>query len=75
MTRPALAMLLGACLTSMACAGAVRQEPDAVDLAIAATTDVHGRLIGWDYNAERPDTACDAMQRWCIPVRRRSGSS
>ncbi|HVX39536.1 MAG TPA: 5'-nucleotidase C-terminal domain-containing protein [Gemmatimonadaceae bacterium] len=29
---------------------------DAVDLVVAATTDVHGALRGWDYYADRPDT-------------------
>ena len=28
-----------------------------VDLVIAATTDVHGRLRGWDYYADAPDAA------------------
>jgi len=27
-----------------------------VDLVVAATTDVHGRLTGWDYYAGRPDS-------------------
>ena len=30
--------------------------PSAVDLVIAATTDVHGRLRGWEYYANAPDT-------------------
>ncbi len=29
---------------------------DSLDLVVAATTDVHGHLRGWDYYAERPDT-------------------
>lgn len=28
-----------------------------VDILIAATTDVHGRLLGWDYFADAPDQA------------------
>lgn len=28
---------------------------DSVDLVVAATTDVHGRLRGWDYYADRAD--------------------
>ncbi len=28
-----------------------------IELLIAATTDVHGRLRGWDYQADRPDSA------------------
>ena len=30
---------------------------DRVELTLAATTDVHGRLRGWDYYADRPDPA------------------
>ncbi|HJU89529.1 MAG TPA: 5'-nucleotidase C-terminal domain-containing protein [Gemmatimonadaceae bacterium] len=30
--------------------------PDQVELLIAATTDVHGRLRGWDYYENAPDT-------------------
>src|SRR5665213_3291081 len=30
--------------------------PGAYDLVVAATTDVHGRLRGWDYEANRVDT-------------------
>jgi 2',3'-cyclic-nucleotide 2'-phosphodiesterase/3'-nucleotidase/5'-nucleotidase len=29
---------------------------DSTDLVVAATTDVHGRLRGWDYYADAPDT-------------------
>jgi 2',3'-cyclic-nucleotide 2'-phosphodiesterase (5'-nucleotidase family) len=40
------------------CAPASR-TPDAVavDLVVAATTDVHGRLRGWDYYSNGPDSA------------------
>ncbi len=31
--------------------------PDTVDLVVAATTDVHGRLRGWDYYRNAPDSA------------------
>jgi 2',3'-cyclic-nucleotide 2'-phosphodiesterase (5'-nucleotidase family) len=43
---------------SVACAGAPRSagSNESVDLVIAATTDVHGRLTGWDYYAGVPDT-------------------
>ncbi|MFI5243550.1 MAG: metallophosphoesterase, partial [Gemmatimonadales bacterium] len=37
-------------------APAARQAGD-VTLLVAATTDVHGHLVGWDYYANRPDTA------------------
>jgi 2',3'-cyclic-nucleotide 2'-phosphodiesterase (5'-nucleotidase family) len=30
--------------------------PDRVELLVAATTDVHGRLRGWDYYDGKPDT-------------------
>jgi 2',3'-cyclic-nucleotide 2'-phosphodiesterase / 3'-nucleotidase / 5'-nucleotidase len=32
-------------------------ERDTVEIVIAATTDVHGRLRGWDYYTARPDSA------------------
>ena len=31
-------------------------DADHFDLVVAATTDVHGRLRGWDYEANRPDS-------------------
>ena len=33
------------------------QKPAPVDLVVAATTDVHGYLRGWDYYTNRPDSA------------------
>jgi 2',3'-cyclic-nucleotide 2'-phosphodiesterase (5'-nucleotidase family) len=33
-----------------------RPAASSIDLVIAATTDVHGRLRGWNYEANRPDT-------------------
>ena len=30
--------------------------PDTVDLVVAATTDTHGRVRGWDYYADAPDS-------------------
>lgn len=30
---------------------------DSIEIVIAATTDVHGRLRGWDYYTARPDSA------------------
>ena len=33
------------------------RQPGDVTLLVAATTDVHGHLVGWDYYANRPDTA------------------
>ncbi len=34
-----------------------RTTRDTVDIVIAATTDVHGRLRGWDYYTARPESA------------------
>ncbi|HUQ84147.1 MAG TPA: 5'-nucleotidase C-terminal domain-containing protein [Gemmatimonadaceae bacterium] len=49
----ALALALAGCAGNPSPGGA-----DAtVDLVVAATTDVHGRLTGWDYYADRADTA------------------
>jgi 2',3'-cyclic-nucleotide 2'-phosphodiesterase/3'-nucleotidase/5'-nucleotidase len=36
---------------------AERAANDTVEIVIAATTDVHGRLRGWDYYTGRPDSA------------------
>lgn len=56
-------LLLVATLFAASCApppGArgeiVSDRGDTLDLVIAATTDVHGWLRGWDYFANRPDT-------------------
>lgn len=54
-------------LAVVACSSAGRRERpttavtpgtpyDTVEIVIAATTDVHGRLRGWDYYTGRPDT-------------------
>lgn len=59
----ALAVLLAAAATVTAAAApatpvarpARPAAADTVDLLVAATTDVHGRLRGWDYFAGRPD--------------------
>src|SRR5215207_7394979 len=46
-----------ATLLSAACGPLpLRQSPVSVDLIVAATTDVHGYLRGWDYFGNRPDT-------------------
>lgn len=62
-----LAALLGSCAHSGASAPTVVSAavpatatvPDGVrtEILIAATTDVHGRLRGWDYQTSRPDSA------------------
>src|SRR3954465_3588118 len=45
-------------LLVLACAPAqLSRSPQSVDLVIATTTDVHGRLRGWDYYANSADPA------------------
>jgi 2',3'-cyclic-nucleotide 2'-phosphodiesterase/3'-nucleotidase len=63
MSRLRSALAVVAAVASLACTGRSRApSPPAapaaprVDLVIAATTDVHGRLRGWDYYANAPDT-------------------
>ena len=34
----------------------VEPAPAAVDLVVAATTDIHGRVRGWNYDTDRPDS-------------------
>src|SRR6185436_20982694 len=49
---PVVATLLGgACALPM-----VHESTRTVDLVVAATTDVHASVRGWDYYANRPDT-------------------
>lgn len=43
--------------TATAAASARTRADRELSLVIAATTDVHGHLAGWDYYANRPDTA------------------
>ena len=50
--RLALGLVVGALLSTPA--GLAAQ--DRVELKIAATTDVHGRLRAWDYSTGRPDS-------------------
>jgi 2',3'-cyclic-nucleotide 2'-phosphodiesterase/3'-nucleotidase len=49
--------IVAACVLA---AGCISQGPlqsnASLDLVVAATTDVHGRLRGWDYYANAPDT-------------------
>src|SRR6185312_8475024 len=53
--RVALVPLLLA--TTAGSASAPARAPRELTLLVAATTDVHGHLEGWDYYANRPDTA------------------
>ena len=68
MSRPlfsiARALVIGALVPlAVSCIGARTRNPrpggspQSVDLVVAATTDVHGRLTGWDYYAGRTDSA------------------
>jgi 2',3'-cyclic-nucleotide 2'-phosphodiesterase / 3'-nucleotidase / 5'-nucleotidase len=45
-----------ACLLGCAPAGRAR-DASTVDLVVVATTDIHGRLRGWDYYTNAPDGA------------------
>src|SRR3954469_25029863 len=46
-----------AVVTAAGCSrGAPLQFNGSADLVIAATTDVHGRVRGWDYYANAPDS-------------------
>jgi 2',3'-cyclic-nucleotide 2'-phosphodiesterase (5'-nucleotidase family) len=49
--------MLVACVAAVACTPQRPLESNAsLDLVVAATTDVHGRLRGWDYYANAPDS-------------------
>src|SRR5574340_657384 len=48
--------------------------PDSLDLVVAATTDVHGRVRGWDYYANRPDPARGLTRAATIVDSLRSGA-
>jgi 2',3'-cyclic-nucleotide 2'-phosphodiesterase (5'-nucleotidase family) len=46
-----------ALLSCLGCASApLASSADSIDLAIATTTDVHGRITAWDYYANRAET-------------------
>src|SRR4051794_34176309 len=48
---------VAACLVAAGCVQQpLYERPVTVDLVVAATTDVHGYLRGWDYYANAPDT-------------------
>ncbi len=55
LTRAAL--LLVPVATLAAATSGRTSAPREMTLLVAATTDVHGHLVGWDYYANRPDTA------------------
>lgn len=52
-----LPSLFTAAVLTLAAAAPLRAQSGRFDLVIAATTDVHGRLRGWDYYANAPDPA------------------
>jgi 2',3'-cyclic-nucleotide 2'-phosphodiesterase (5'-nucleotidase family) len=54
LARAALVLLP---LGTLAAAASRAPTPREMTLLVAATTDVHGHLVGWDYYANRPDTA------------------
>ncbi len=49
-----IGLTLGA--ASLLVSPASAQAADSTDIVVAATTDVHGRILGWDYYANRPDS-------------------
>jgi 2',3'-cyclic-nucleotide 2'-phosphodiesterase (5'-nucleotidase family) len=53
---PALGLVLAACARSPAPQAEPLPASDTVDIVVAATTDVHGRLRRWDYFAGVPDS-------------------
>lgn len=52
-----LPSLFTAAVLTLAAAAPLRAQSGRFDLVIAATTDVHGRLRGWDYYANAADPA------------------
>src|SRR4051794_35010561 len=53
----AAALVAFVAVISVACTGVTPlQSNGTVDLVVAATTDVHGRVRGWDYYTDAPDS-------------------
>ncbi len=50
-------LLFAAAVQTLAAVAPLPAQSGRFDLVIAATTDVHGRLRGWDYYANAPDPA------------------
>ncbi|HKV50001.1 MAG TPA: 5'-nucleotidase C-terminal domain-containing protein [Gemmatimonadaceae bacterium] len=50
--KTGLGLIAALCLVSRVFA----QAADSTEIVVAATTDVHGRIVGWDYYANRPDS-------------------
>src|SRR6478736_1252777 len=53
----AVALLAAACAHPASSAPRAEAAPSGVDLVVAATTDIHGRVRGWNYDTDRPDPA------------------
>jgi len=70
----AAALLATACAHPVPSTPSAQGAPAAVDLVVAATTDIHGRVRGWNYDTDRPDsgvglaraaTIVDSLRRAC----------
>jgi 2',3'-cyclic-nucleotide 2'-phosphodiesterase (5'-nucleotidase family) len=53
----AVALFAGACAHPASSLPRAESAPATMDFVIAATTDIHGRVRGWDYDVDRPDPA------------------
>ena len=56
LNRSALTAVLLGLSTGCASAASRAGSPDSYDLVVAGTTDVHGRVRGWNYEANHPDS-------------------
>src|SRR6476620_258783 len=52
----AAALFAAACAPPVSSTPSAQGAPAAVDLLVAATTDIHGRVRGWNYDTDRPDS-------------------
>src|SRR5262245_11163238 len=53
----AATLLAAACVHPASSTPASADSARGLDLVVAATTDIHGRVRGWDYDLDRPDSA------------------
>src|SRR6187455_2719098 len=53
----AAAVFAGACAQAASFPRPAASPSATVDLVVAATTDIHGRVRGWNYDENRPDSA------------------
>ena len=56
LNRSALTAVLLGLSTGCASVASRAGSPDSYDLVVAGTTDVHGRVRGWNYESNRPDS-------------------